>query len=156
MLSMSDHGDEDIEAEETPEESESEPEIEARSEADMAVVPFLIPFPGKLDLDGNIATNWKKFKRTWDNSEIASGISGKDTKLRTATLLTCVGAETMDIFDGFAYDNEDDKKNIAKVIEKFEAFCIGKTNETLRDTLSTYVLNRKVKRSMRMCLNCVN
>ena len=153
MLSMSDHGDEDIEAEETPEESESEPEIEARSEADMAVVPFLIPFPGKLDLDGNIATNWKKFKRTWDNSEIASGISGKDTKLRTATLLTCVGAETM---DGFAYDNEDDKKNIAKVIEKFEAFCIGKTNETLRDTLSTYVLNRKVKRSMRMCLNCVN
>jgi hypothetical protein len=72
MLSMSDHGDEDSEAEE----SESEPEIEARSEADMAVVPFLIPFPGKLDLDGNIATNWKTFKRTWDNSEIASsGVS---------------------------------------------------------------------------------
>ena len=152
MLSMSDHGDEDSEAEETPQESESEPEIEA----DMAVVPPLIPFPDKLDLDGNIATNWKTFKRKWDNYEIASGLSGKDTKLRTATLLTCVGAETMAIFDGFAYDNEDDKKNIAKVIEKFEAFCIGKTNETLRDTLSTYVLNRKVKRSMRMCLNCVN
>jgi hypothetical protein len=41
MLSMSDHGDEDREAEETPEESESE--------ADMAVIPSLIPFPGKLD-----------------------------------------------------------------------------------------------------------
>jgi hypothetical protein len=40
MLSMSDHGDEDIEAEETPEESESESEIEARSEADMAVVAY--------------------------------------------------------------------------------------------------------------------
>jgi hypothetical protein len=108
MLSMSDHGDEDSEAEETAEESESEPEIEARSEADMAVVPSLIPFPGKLD--GNIATNWKKFKRTWDNYEIASGLSGKDTKLRTATLLTCVGAEAMDIFDGFAFDNEDDTR----------------------------------------------
>jgi hypothetical protein len=36
----------------------------------------------------------------------------------------------MDIFDGFAFDNEDDKKDIAKVIEKFEAFYIGKTNET--------------------------
>ena len=78
MLSMSDHSDEDTEAEETAEESESEPEIEARSEADMAVIPSLIPFPGKLDLHGNIATNWKKFKRTWDNSEIASGILGKD------------------------------------------------------------------------------
>ena len=30
----------------------------------------------------------------------------------------------------FRFDNEDDKKDIAKVIEKFEAFCIGKTNET--------------------------
>ena len=104
MLSMSDHGDKDIEAEETTEESESE--------ADMAIVPSLIPFPGKLDLDGNIATNWKKFKRTWDNYEIASG------------------AEAMYIFDGFAFDNEDDEKDIAKVIEKFEAFCIGKTNDT--------------------------
>jgi hypothetical protein len=149
MLSISDHGDEDSEAEETPQESESEPEIEARSEAGMAVVPSLIPFPGKLDLDGNIATNWKKFKRKWDNYEIASGLSGKDTKLHTAMLLTCVGAEAIDIFDGFAFDNEDDKKDIAKVIQKFEAFCIGKTNETF----VRYVLSRKVKRSMRMCLN---
>jgi hypothetical protein len=78
MLSMSDHSYEDIEAEETAEESESEPEIEARSEADMVVVPSLIPFPGKLDLDGNISTKRKKFKRTWDNYEIASGLSGKD------------------------------------------------------------------------------
>jgi len=41
----------------------------------MAVVPSLIPFPGKLDLEGNIATNGKQFKRTWDNYEIASGLS---------------------------------------------------------------------------------
>jgi hypothetical protein len=46
----------------------------------MVVVPSLIPFPGKLDLDGNKVTNWKKLKRTWDNYEIASGLSGKDTK----------------------------------------------------------------------------
>jgi hypothetical protein len=76
MLSMSDHSDEDTEAEETAEESESEPEIEARSEADMAVIPSLIPFPGKLVLDGNIATNWKKFQRKWNNYEIAYGLSG--------------------------------------------------------------------------------
>jgi hypothetical protein len=47
----------------------------------MVVVPSLIPFPGKLDLDGNIATKRKKFKRLWDNYEIASRLSGKDTKL---------------------------------------------------------------------------
>jgi hypothetical protein len=29
----------------------------------------------------------------------------------------------MDIFDGFAFDNEDDKKDIAKVIEKFDSLA---------------------------------
>ncbi|CAG2232156.1 unnamed protein product [Mytilus edulis] len=113
-----------------PEEQAIEPQAEPAIE--MAAVPplFNIPFPGKLDLDGNISTNWKKFKRTWDNYEIASGLSTKDAKLRTATLLTCIGPEAMDIFDGLAFENEEDKKDIAKVIEKFEAFCIGKTNET--------------------------
>jgi hypothetical protein len=51
--------------EETAEESESEPEIEARSEADMAVIPSLIPFPGKLDLDGNIARLKSQTKSTF-------------------------------------------------------------------------------------------
>ncbi|CAG2187546.1 unnamed protein product [Mytilus edulis] len=79
-----------------------------------AAAPSLIPFPQKLDLDGNIATNWRKFKRTWNNYEIASGLSEKDAKLRTATLLTCVGSDAMDIFDGFAFEEENDRKDITK------------------------------------------
>jgi hypothetical protein len=62
MLSMSDHSYEDIEAEETAEESESEPEIEARSEADMVVVPSLIPFPGKLDLRWEYSNELEKIR----------------------------------------------------------------------------------------------
>ena len=118
----------DSEAEAVIENGEEEP-IE-QPVAEMAAVPSLIPFPGKLDLDGNISTNWKKFKRTWDNYEIASGLSTKDGKLRTATLLTCIGPEAMDIFDGFAFDDEGHKTDITKVNEKFESFCTGKTNET--------------------------
>ncbi|CAC5387825.1 unnamed protein product [Mytilus coruscus] len=33
-------------------------------------------------------------------------------------------------FDGFAFEEENHRKDITKVIEKFEAFCVGKTNET--------------------------
>ncbi|CAC5423217.1 unnamed protein product [Mytilus coruscus] len=40
-------------------ESEVEEAVEAPAET-MAAVPLMIPFPGKLDLDGNISTNWKK------------------------------------------------------------------------------------------------
>ncbi|CAC5379298.1 unnamed protein product [Mytilus coruscus] len=129
-LSGNEENDNISEEEEIPEEQVIEPQAEPAIE--MAAVPplFNIPFPGKLDLDGNISTNWKKFKRAWDNYEIASGLSTKDAKLCTATLLTCIDPEAMDIFDGLAFESEDDKKDITKVIEKFEAFCIGITNET--------------------------
>ncbi|XP_052785334.1 uncharacterized protein K02A2.6-like [Mya arenaria] len=93
-------------------------------------VPSMIPFPPKLDMEGNISDNWKKFKRTWNNYEIAAGLAEKDEKLRTATLLTCIGPEAMDVFDGFHFAEEKEKTEIKTVIEKFETFCIGKTNVT--------------------------
>ncbi|XP_048745965.2 uncharacterized protein K02A2.6-like [Ostrea edulis] len=89
-----------------------------------------IPIPGKLDLKGNLCTNWKKFKRIWSNYETASTLKEKDKEVRTATFLTCIGADALDIFDGLQFDSEDDKKDIDKVLEKFESFCIGQTNET--------------------------
>ena len=71
-------------------EGEAEAELELPVAGIMTGVPSLIPFPGKLDLEGNISTNWKKFKHTWDNYEIASGLAAKDGKIRTATLLTWI------------------------------------------------------------------
>ena len=54
-----------------------------------------IPFPSKLDMKGNVATNWKRFKRVWENYEIASGLKTKENEIRTATFLTCVGTEAL-------------------------------------------------------------
>ncbi|CAC5397785.1 unnamed protein product [Mytilus coruscus] len=82
-----------------------------------AAVPSIIPFPQKLDLDGNIATNWRKFKRTWDNYEIASGLSEKDAKLRTATLLTCEDTYIADTLSR-AYLNNGNNKS-----EKQDEIC---------------------------------
>ena len=43
-------------------------------------VAMNIPFPSKLDMKGNVATNWKKFKRVWENYEIASGLKTKEMR----------------------------------------------------------------------------
>lgn len=48
-----------------------------------------IPLPAKLDVKGNLASNWKKFRRMWNNYEIASRLRHESKELRTATLLTC-------------------------------------------------------------------
>jgi hypothetical protein len=81
-------------------------------------------------MKGNVATNWKKFKRVWENYEIASGLKTKENEIRTATFLTCVGTEALEIYDGLKFDNDADKTKLEVVLQKFETFCIGETNET--------------------------
>ena len=96
------HEDEDIDSQ-----VNAAPAASAQLNLQFSPIPSLIPFPTKLDLDGNIATNWKRFKRSWTNYEIASGLISKDKRLRTATFLTCIGSEAMDVFDGFDFGEDD-------------------------------------------------
>ena len=95
--------------------------------------------PGKLDLRGNLAVNWKKFRRIWENYEIATHLNKQDSSLRVATLLSCIGCDVLDIFDGLSFDKEADLQDINKVLEKLEAYCIGETNETYE----RYVFNKR-------------
>lgn len=80
-------------------------------------VPTNIPFPAKLDLRGNIATNWRHFKRGWENYEIASGLKERNGELRVATLLTCLGAEALSVYHGLKFESEEDRKDIIKVLQ---------------------------------------
>jgi hypothetical protein len=110
-----------------------------------------MPFPSKLDMKGNVATNWKKFKRVWENYEIVSRLKTKENEIRTATFLTCIDAEALEMYDGLKFDNDADKTKLEVVLQKFETFCIGETNETYErykfnkrdqeqsETIDTYV-----------------
>ena len=88
-----------------------------------------LPLPSKLELKGNTAVNWKRFRQVWDNYEIASRLKTESKEFRTATLLTCIGQEALEIYDGLAFDDETQKKDIDVVLKKLEEFCIGTTNE---------------------------
>ena len=86
-------------------------------------------FPSKLETQGNLASNWKRFRRVWSNYEVASRLVKQPKEERTATLLTCIGADALEIVDGLNFANEDERKDIDVVLEKLEVFCVGKTNE---------------------------
>ena len=89
-----------------------------------------IPFPTKLELKrGNLAENWKKFQRVWDNYEIATGLVEKEAKLRKATLLTCLGPDAIELCESFPL-TEDERKDPKKIMDAFKSHCIGVTNET--------------------------
>ena len=98
-----------------------------------------IPVPGKLDLRGNLAVNWKKFRRIWEIYEIATHLNKQDSSLRVATLLSSIGSDVLDIFDGLSFDTEAEGQDINRVLEKLEAYCIGETNETYE----RYVFNKR-------------
>lgn len=92
-------------------------------------VQSLIPIPPKREMNRNLQTKWEKFKRTWANYEIASALNTKGNRLRGATFLTCIGSEAIELYEGFEFrDGEQDA--IDQVIEKFETYCLEKTNES--------------------------
>ena len=79
-----------------------------------------------------MATNWKKFHRAWNNYEIAACLKENSTvnkSLRTATLLTCIGLDALDVYERLEFANEDDKKDIDSVLQKLQRYCVGETNE---------------------------
>ncbi len=106
-------------------------------------MPSVIPLPPKLEMKGNLSANWKRFRRMWDNYEIAQRLRAQDNSLRTATLLSAIGTDALDIYDGLHFDREQDKTNITIVLRKFEAFCVGTTNETYE----RYLFNKRDQES---------
>ena len=88
-----------------------------------------IPLPSRLELKGNLAANWKKFRRIWSNYEVASRLRTQSKEMRTATLLTCIGPDVLEIYDGLPFESEEERVDIDKVIELLERYFIGETNE---------------------------
>ena len=85
--------------------------------------------------------NWKKFKRLWTNYEVASRLNTQSGDLRTATLLTCIGPDVLEIYDGLPFANTEEKTQIDKVVELLDAYFIGETNEIYE----AYLFNQRVQ-----------
>ena len=53
----------------------------------------------------------------------ASGNDCKSDETKSAILLHVVGAEALEIYNGFTWAAETDKTKVDKIIDKFEAYC---------------------------------
>ena len=80
--------------------------------------------------------NWKRFRRMWDNYEIASQLKKEKTEQRIATLLVCIGPEALDSYYGLDWQTTNDcdeavdkSRDIDYVLQMMEEYFIGETNE---------------------------
>ena len=97
--------------------------------------------PGKLNTSGNLADAWKSYKQVRENYSFISGLHSQTEEYKVAFFLHCIGTEGLKIYNGFQFENEPDSKVLKKVLEKFDEFTLGQTNETYE----RYVFNSCVQ-----------
>ena len=112
------------------------PSTSTHQQRAIMAMPTNIPLPAKLEGTGNLAINWKVLIRAWKNYEIAARLKDpskaiENKLLCTATFVTCLESDALDIYVGYKFDNEMDNDDIDIVITKFEEYCVGQRNETL-------------------------
>ena len=86
------------------------------------------PKPLNLKNSKNVHKSWKDFKEKWEIYEIASGTAEKEPLKRLATFLHVAGNDALEKYRGFAFENENDKRDIEKVLEKFDNDCKSTVN----------------------------
>ena len=88
--------------------------------------------PHQLDLrEGNVAENFKTWKRQMEIFLLASGGSSLPPRQRTAILLHCAGPAAMDVYENFSFEKEKDKEDPETVMKMFEDYCEPRETEVL-------------------------
>ena len=80
--------------------------------------------PTALSFVGGLASNWKVFKQKWEFYSLATGASEYESAKRQACLfLHVIGEEAVKVYNNFTFATEEDKFNVARIIEKFDGYC---------------------------------
>lgn len=86
--------------------------------------------PPILQLTGNVAENWRKFKQRFQLYLTAIGADEESTKTKASVFLHVVGDDALEVYNNFQFQALDDKMKLDKILEKFEEYCIPKRNVT--------------------------
>ena len=99
----------------------------------MATASMLAQPPPLNITSGNIAENFKIWKRQFKIYLKASknDVPTVDGETKVAILLLCAGPDVVKVFDQIDFDSANDKKDVKKVLEKLERYCMPLKNEVL-------------------------
>jgi hypothetical protein len=84
--------------------------------------------PGRLVLDAQASENWKKFLMAFEIYLVASEKDRKSEKLKVNLLLNCAGAEAIEEYSHFVYNEGESAECFKDICKKFEELCKGERN----------------------------
>ena len=91
----------------------------------------MLTAPSPLQMTGNVAENWKRFKQRYELYRVASGASKREASLQVPLLLHVMGEDALEVFNSFTWERETDSKDYEKVIKKFQDYFTPKKNVVL-------------------------
>ena len=113
-----------------------------------------VSLPLKLDIhSGNFSKEWKQWRHVWDAYGEVTDLRNKASHLRISTFITYVGMEALEVHNGLSFASEDEKSDWNKILELWEAYCIGKTNiicETYKYTPESKRVQKRVSKQMQV------
>ena len=91
---------------------------------------FRLPQELKLT-SGNVAENFRKWRRQLEIYLEATGSKEKSAKTQTAIILNCAGPQALDVYDQFIFSEEDNTDDPSLILDKFHEYCQPRKNEVL-------------------------
>uniref|UniRef100_H3APZ4 Retrotransposon gag domain-containing protein n=1 Tax=Latimeria chalumnae TaxID=7897 RepID=H3APZ4_LATCH len=91
-----------------------------------------LPPPSALNLQGNLAESWQRFKQEFEIFLIASGIAEKAEKMQAMTFLHVAGPAALDVYNMFEWEGEEDKEDLSQIMDKFKRYCNPRKNVTYK------------------------
>ena len=88
-----------------------------------------IPAPKALNLNGNVAENWRRWRKAFELYMTATEKDKKSQKIQCATFLTLAGESAIAVWETLTFE-ETEKDKIEPLVAKFEEYCIPKKNVT--------------------------
>lgn len=83
--------------------------------------------PDELRLDGNVAENWKKFRKQLENFMRATGLTDRPSDEKCAIALNLIGEEAFELLELMNLE-EVDRQSYEFLIEAYEKYCTPKRN----------------------------
>ena len=87
-----------------------------------------LPVPPKIELSGILANNWKQWKLVSNAYDLVTSLNEQTDEYQVAALITCIGPKALTIHNGLPFQSEDEKRNLAKILELWESYCLRKMN----------------------------
>ena len=112
---------------------------------------YQIPSPDQMNCNGDIATNWKTFRESYEDYIVATGLDQKDKIIQVATLKSLMGIECKKILKRLQL-SEDEMKDPKTILHKlqdhflpvrnilYERYVFHNTDQLAHETIDEFVI----------------